>query len=279
MSAIPRSARPAPVSADDVVRRYVDAVRREIDVDPLFRRRLRGAVMNQYVAQREGTAVAEQAPPRSEMGRLGRACLYASLVTAVSVGGVMAASEAAVPGDFLYPLKRSIEEMRMAVAPADLRDDLAAAALAERVDELARLIESGNTAAVTALADEIRKTYDALIAVTNGAALDDVALAEQLDRLDDTLAHAPVRARRAVDRAMNGAPGLETNAFDPVGPSEGSREPGPQGQGGGLLNGGGANEPPGQVDRTPPTQAPKPDPTPRPERSHGPSPTPSPELP
>ena len=275
MTAFPRPAHAGSGSADDVTRRYVDALRREIDIDPLFRRRLRGAVMNQYVAQREGAIPVAPAPQRSEMGRLGRACLYASLATALSVGGVMAASESAIPGDFLYPLKRSIEEMRMAVAPADLRDDLAAAVLAERVDELARLIESGNTAAVTALAEEIRKTYDALVAVTSGAALDDDGLAQQLDRLDETLEHAPIRARRAVDRAMSGAPGLQTNAFDPVGPLEGSRGPGAQGQGG-AVNGGGTNEPPGQVDRTPPNETPKPDREP-PAKSH--APTPSPELP
>jgi hypothetical protein len=254
----------------------VDAVRREIDVDPLFRRRLRGAVMNQYVAHREGAVVGALPPKRSEMGRLGRACLYASLATALSVGGVMAASESAVPGDFLYPLKRSIEEMRIEVAPAQLRGELAAYGLAERVDELASLIESGDTDGVAALAQEIRETYDQLLAAAEGAALDD-RLAAQLDRLDATLEHAPVRARRAVERAMSGAPGLQTNAFDAVGPSEGSRDPGPQRQGGGLLNGGGANEPPGPVDRTPPEEEPKPEPTPSPMRSHGPSP--SPELP
>ena len=117
----------ASLTPDELVRRYVERVRADLEPDPLFRRRLRGIVSNQFVAAREGSAIPASRPSR--MGRLGRACLYASFALGISVGGVMAASRAAIPGDLLYPVKLQIEALRMEALPAEYRDDLAILAL------------------------------------------------------------------------------------------------------------------------------------------------------
>ena len=116
MSLFTNPIRPAPLASDAAVRRYVEAIRQQIEPDPLYRRRLRGQVVNRFVARKRGIDLTGPRRP-SRMGALGRACLYASFALAVTVTGVMAASDAAIPGDVLYPLKRSIEEMRFDVLP------------------------------------------------------------------------------------------------------------------------------------------------------------------
>ena len=149
------------LSPDEAMRLYVEFVGAHRHPDPLFRRRLRGTVVNRFVAEREGSAVPQSRRP-SRMGRLGRACLYAAVATAMSVGGVMAAAESALPGGFLYPIKRGIEDTRLRIAPAHLRDDLLTASLAERIDEMSRLVQAGDTARAAELGDTLSATSDAL---------------------------------------------------------------------------------------------------------------------
>jgi hypothetical protein len=204
---------PGALPAADAARRYIDAVRADLEPDPLFRRRLRGTVLNQFVAEREGTAWPDL-PRRDRMGALGRACLYASLATALSVTGVMAASEAAVPGDLLYPLKLSIEEMRVHVAPGHLRDELATYELAERIDELGRLAESGDLARATELASNVGLTYERLTSTGADPRSGPVALEAHLTRLREVLERVPVEARRAIERAMSLAPGFRAAVED-----------------------------------------------------------------
>jgi uncharacterized membrane protein YgcG len=273
MSVFPRPAQS--LSADDAMRRYVEAIHREIEPDPLFRRRLRGAVVNRFVAEREGTTV-EPMPRPARMGRLGRACLYASFVTAVSVGGVMAASEAAIPGDLLYPLKRSIEAARMEVAPAHLRDELVVYELAERIDELGRLVEAGALGKAADLAQTIRASYDELVATTGSDAVADDRFVTQLAQLDEVLDRVPVGARQAIERAMSGAPGLQ---LDAAGPGQSTGDSGTESpSGGGQGSDGGSNAtgqkgdgPPAPAERTPrPDPTSRPDPTPEPDPSDEP---------
>jgi Domain of unknown function (DUF5667) len=289
VSIFTRPIRHEPMSSDEAVRRYVEAVRREIEPDPMFRRRLRGTVVNRFVAEREGTARPIVRPSR--MGRLGRACLYASLATALSVGGVMAASETAVPGEFLYPLKRSIEEMRMEVAPAHLRDDLAVHILAERIDELGTLVASGSYDRAADLAGEVRRTVDEL-AAAGGGAIADERIATQMARLDEALDHAPARTRAAIERAMGGAPGLIEDPANGRGNAHGGGDGQSPSRGNGNASGPGAadrpdDDPPGQVGRSPrPEPSPKPDPsadaeapdrTAKPDRTENPDPTAKPD--
>ena len=278
-----RPLRLEPLPGEEAVRRYV-AIHRDLEVDPLFRRRLRSTVMNRFVAQREGEAIAE-GPRTRRMGRLGRACLWATLATALSVGGVMAASDASVPGDLLYPLKRSIEEMRIEVAPAHRHDELALYALTERIDELSRLIEAGATSRATALASSIREAYARLAESSNGAAVGTDRIASQLTRLVAVLDRAPVGARRAIERAMGGAPGLQVTT-DGAEESIGDSRPGTQGQGAAAEHGTGGQDGAAGVDAPDRSdgdkraeRTPKPERTPHAERSLEPSPSPVPDAP
>jgi hypothetical protein len=128
--------------------------------DPLFRRRLRSEILNRWVATREGLApVSERRWLGREMGRLGRACLYASVVLGVSAAGVLAGSQEAVPGETLYPLKLRIEELRVELLPRHLHDDLAVNVLAERIDEVRRLAAAGSVSAALDLAPDIERAY------------------------------------------------------------------------------------------------------------------------
>jgi hypothetical protein len=304
MSAVRRPARPGSLTGDDAVRRYVEAIRRGIEPDPMFRRRLRGTVVNRFVAQREGVVLVLPSPLGRRMGKLGRACLYASFALAMSVGGVMAASESAIPGDVLYPLKRSIEDMRMEVAPAHLRDDLAAYALGERVDELSRLVERGALVRAATFAATVEASYEELVATAGDDALASERLEAQLAHLDEVLDQAPELAREAIVNAMSGAPGLQpTHAGQ--GSSAGGQGSQSRGDGNGTSktsggsNGNKANDEdgpsgaggPGQADPTPgpePTPEPTPEPasdteaserpdrTPKPARTPRPDPTPEP---
>ena len=154
MSLFTNPIRPAPIASDAAVRRYIEGIRRQIEPDPLYRRRVRGQVVNRFVAQKRGIDLTGSQRP-SRMGALGRACLYASFALAVSVTGVMAASDAAIPGDVLYPLKLSIEKMRLDVLPDEYHDELAVYALSERIGELSQLVEAGDVARAATLAASI----------------------------------------------------------------------------------------------------------------------------
>ncbi|HET6650783.1 MAG TPA: hypothetical protein VFH79_11580, partial [Candidatus Limnocylindria bacterium] len=189
----------ASLTPDELVRRYVERVRADLEPDPLFRRRLRGIVSNQFVAAREGSAIPASRPSR--MGRLGRACLYVSFALGISVGGVMAASRAAIPGDLLYPVKLQIEALRMEALPPEYRDDLAILALSERIHEMGRLAESGDWTAVAALAPAVEAGYDQLEALGIGDTVDG-ALETRMEVLGMLRDELPAQAQAVIDRIL-----------------------------------------------------------------------------
>jgi hypothetical protein len=152
-----------PPNPDELMHRYFDAEHAGLEPDPLFRRRLRGAVMNRYVAHREGLVASPER--RSQMGALGRACLYASVALALSVGGTMAASRGAVPGDILYPVKLELEALRMQTFPERFHDDLVVYALTERIAEFGRLVQDGDWAHAAGLVPPIQDGYAAVAAL------------------------------------------------------------------------------------------------------------------
>ena len=275
MSIFSTPVRPEPVTSDEAVRRYIDALRHDVEPDPLFRRRLRGRMLNRFVAMREGT---DQPTARlgSRMGVVGRACLYASVATAMSVAGVMVATQSAIPGDILYPLKRSIEAARMGVLPEQFHDELAAHAMSERIDELSRLVESGRWAQAAALAGAVRDSYDELSALSDGHVATGGMLQAQLAQLERLLDRLPAAARDAVERAMAGAPGLAGVG----GLGSRSNEPGSQGGTGGQDDGGASSGPDDttrSAERGRPDREEQPERTPKPDRTTGPERTPKPK--
>jgi hypothetical protein len=223
--------------SDEAVERYLAALRAHVDPDPAFRRRLRGAVLNRYVAGRQPL---DGSVPRA-MGQLGRAVLYASFALAVSVTGVMAASEVAVPGDALYPLKRAIEELRVEVLPARFRDDLAVYELNERLSELVILSERGDER-VAQLAQQVAAEYAPVLS-------DGVADAGPRDRRSEVLAslisRLPDEAQAAIGHALlapsgtSGRPDAGSRAASEGEKPGPAHDHGPAAPGGGTENGNG----------------------------------------
>ena len=191
--------------------------------DPLYRRRLRTDVVNRHVALREGLITAPR-PPR-EMGKLGRAVLYASLATALSASAVGAAAQDAVPGDLLYPMKLQLEDIRLRIASPSLRHDLLAQALGERLEEVEQLARRGEWQRATGAAEAAEAAEGRLS--TYGTALgqlDAVEMQRHVLVLTDLLADAPPSARNGLERALDAAT---------FGPARGaSQDPGSTSNGG-----------------------------------------------
>jgi hypothetical protein len=237
------SLRPPAVVSDEAFERYVSALRARVDPDPAFRRRLRSVVLNHYVASREASMAR---PIRRAMGHLGRAVLYASFVLGVSVTGVMAASEAAVPGDVMYPLKRAIEEMRVEVLPVEFHDALAVHALNERLAEMATLAERGDDTRLRQLATQVVAQYESIATGDDSERISSERRREVLAMLVERL---PEQARGAIDRVLNdptwlGSTGSSRGPTVPAG-AEPDATPSPTGRsptGNGNGNGGGADD-------------------------------------
>lgn len=275
MSLFRGTIRPPAILSDEAVERYLTAIRAELAPDPLFRRRLRGEVMNRYVATREGMA---DAPAKGRsMGRLGRAVLYASFTLALSATTVLAASQEALPGDLLYPLKRQVESLRMEVLPAHLHHDLAAYELAERIEELGRLTEEGDLARAASMAIVVAEDYEAFVAEADAAGLvtDDrylTVLIELLDRLPEPALDA---VQAVIDRApSHGGGSTPDRGSSGANDSTNGNPSGAGGAGVPTVPSGNGNGPgdPADGEATPkPTKSPKPEPTPRASRAPNPS--------
>jgi hypothetical protein len=279
MSLFTNPIRPAPIASDAAVRRYIEAIRRQIEPDPLYRRGLRGQVVNRFVAQKRGIDLTGTRRP-ARMGALGRACLYASFALAVSVTGVMAASDAAIPGDALYPLKLSIEEMRLDVLPEEFRDELAVYALSERIDELSQLVEAGDMARASTLARPIHDAYEQAMAASDDAGTLARRLHRQVAWLAEVVSGLPSQAQASIEEAMAGAPGLMLDAWTSDGSEPGAvpaSSSGGAGQGRGTGQGEGSDPESGAAapgGNPSPDATPEPERTPQPERSPRPEPTP-----
>lgn len=251
---------------DDPILDRLQRVLRRDEPDPLFRHRLRGQVLNRYVAVREG--MVEAPHRRREMGRLGRATLYASLGLVISVSAAAAVSQQALPGDVLYGVKLQLEEIRMRVAPAHLQDDLAAMALEERLDEVETLAAAGNWAGVARAAGGVIAAERRVAAFGNALDPEDAAaIGQHISALQDLLERAPLAALPGLLTAIDASSHIGNG-------SEGSQGSGTQGSG---TQAGGAGDADGDVR---PSATPKAAPTtvPRQSPSAEPHPTPKPKA-
>lgn len=204
MSAAHPARRSAVDEAARLLQRHLRHHTGDLRPDPLFGRRLRGELLNRHVATREGTAP-RTVPLRAEMGRLGRACLYASVLIGAGVGGTMAASQGALPGDALYPMKLEIEHLRLQALPAEHHDHLAAAMLSERVWELGMLVEAGDDAAAAAMAAPIQDAIDRMVAHGMLTSTGIGPVTPQLEILEGLIERLPAAAEAAIERRMEEA--------------------------------------------------------------------------
>jgi hypothetical protein len=228
--------RPPAILSDEAVGRYVAAIRAGLDPDPLFRRRLRGQAVNRFVEAREGHAAGR--PLKREMTRIGRAVLYASFVLSLSVTGAFAASQQAIPGEILYPLKRQIEEIRVQVLPTPLHGTLAVHELSQRIVELHRLAENGKWALVVQQAAEIERAYEEVLAIPGGRGLSRADLMV----INGLLERLPGGTRTVVEDLMVGLPGIDPGGGS--GPGSGTPD-GAHNDGtspNGAVNRGGTND-------------------------------------
>ena len=212
-------------TTDDPIVRSMLRHGAELEPDPRFERRLRGMVLNNHVAAREGY---RRPTPRRGMTPIGRGVLISSVLLAASVSSVGAFSQDALPDDLLYTVKLQIEGLRMAVAPPDMRDDLLALSLEERVQELGVAAEAGRWSAATEAAQRVASTEAELIAaggLTPGVA---ARVQAHLAALDLVLEHAPPGAAAIVadrlDPARDAlvAPAANSGNGDANGASTGS---------------------------------------------------------
>jgi hypothetical protein len=239
MSLFRSSLRRPPITSDEAVRRYVEAIRPRLEPDPGFQRRLRGEMLNRYVLSRE-EARSSTLPAAARS--VARAALLASLALAITVGGTMAASQSAIPGDLLYPVKLEIEELRVTLLPESFRGELATHSLAERINELGRLVEAGEWELAAGLAGSIEDEVATLtgLGMTPSA---DGALAGPLATLSLLLQSLPLEAQTAVEEALGAAPGL-LDAGPGTGSGAGDDDDGEEngnGNGGGNGNNGNGN--------------------------------------
>jgi uncharacterized membrane protein YgcG len=227
----------------------VRAIRREADgdePDPQFRNRLRGAILSHHVAVREGHALPALRPA---MTPIGRGVLVASVLLAVGVTGVGAASQQAIPDDPLYAVKLRIEELRILTAPADLRDDLVAMSLEERLSEVETAVSRGRWHAAHEAALLVTQTEDELARLGGPPPAVAARIADHLASLTGLLAAAPagrsdaaqdISAARAAIRAANDHAAAAAAGRDHRG-GGGARATGNGGTGNGGGNGNGGN--------------------------------------
>jgi hypothetical protein len=196
------------VPIDPIIAGRIERHVQRIKPDALFQRRLRSQVLNRYVATREGMVAVTQPVrlPRRSLSVLGRGMLYASLLTAVSATAVGAAAQQSLPGDMLFGVKLELESIRMELAPASMRDDLAAMALDERLDEVEALAAAGRWSQMDAAVAAVERAQTTLAALTmdkdNDSAAGPVALAEHVDRLAELINAAPDAEKRGLLRAL-----------------------------------------------------------------------------
>jgi hypothetical protein len=262
------SRRTPPIGADDPAARLVVRASARLRPDPRFRKRLRTSVLNRYVAVREGHVA--PAPRRSEMGRLGRAVLYATFALVVGVSSAGAASSSSLPGDALYTMKLRLEAVRMQIAPPVARPMLAELALNTRLSELEQLAAAGRWDKIPGAAAAVGVAEKALEAL-GGPSADEVAnLAHHTDVLRQLLAGAPEAARAGLERAITAS----ASHLPAAAPGE-HGQGGQSGASGGAGQGGSAGG--GQPAATPPpSKSPHPTKSPKANASEVPSAQPTP---
>jgi hypothetical protein len=262
------SRRTPPIGADDPAARLVVRASARLRPDPKFRKQLRTSVLNRYVAVREGHVA--PAPRRSEMGRLGRAVLYATFALVVGVSSAGAASSSSLPGDALYTMKLRLEAVRMQIAPPVARPMLAELALNTRLSELEQLAAAGRWDKIPGAAAAVGEAEKALEALGGPSANEVANLARHTDVLTQLLADAPEEARAGLEHAITASA-----SHLPLGVPGENGQAGQSGASGGAGQGGSAAG--GEPAATPkPSNSPHPTKSPKANSSVAPSAQPTP---
>lgn len=186
------------------------------------------------------------------------------IVIAASGSGTVAAASSALPGEPLYGIKRTVEELQLTIAPEVRKPELLARFAEERLEEVEALAEEGNVPPEV-IEGMVMSTQTALNALedTSGAQRDELSeklsgLTErQQSVLSDVIADAPPQAQPGLQRALEASQHgheraiqahsgeQQTGPPDHAGPPDGEGPPGQEGKDTGPPDHAG---PPGQDD-------------------------------
>jgi hypothetical protein len=115
---------------------------------PDDKRRALEARMLKRAAQLRSKPTSRPVAPRHPLWRRNIALALASVIAFILLlGSAVGASAASVPGDFLYPVKRATEQVRLAVTPAEQQVELHLEFARQRLQELTVLQERGEVSA------------------------------------------------------------------------------------------------------------------------------------
>lgn len=84
---------------------------------------------------------------------MGWVIIITTIVSLISGAGVVSASNSAIPGDTLYPVKTWVEDVQLAISSDEVDVKLNEVFAGNRIDELVLLIESGETELISQLAE------------------------------------------------------------------------------------------------------------------------------
>jgi len=168
-------------------------------------------LLNRLLARRRETLRMEVDPPRLRLRRL-RAVpvlLSISLVLVMLFGavGVVSASAAALPGDGLYPLKRGLEEARLALTLDAAGDaQLLSEYSDERLREIEALTAAGRIEDLDGAVEAYIATIDRLIEVSQDTPSTEGVeenLNHKIEALQGVQAKVPIQAQAAIQRAID----------------------------------------------------------------------------
>ncbi|HEY3081666.1 MAG TPA: DUF5667 domain-containing protein [Chloroflexota bacterium] len=196
--------------------------------DPAFRRRARVALVEAMAAGRSPAAgrarlrsLAAAAgglimPPRNHLARAAAPALFVALLLVLAAGGAVDASQDALPGDTLYPVKLGAEEVRLALAADDeARARVHLELASRRADEIEQARAAGRTDAVATATDAFAEhvgSAERLLTSARDAGRDVGALA-------DLLAASSARETVLPARAGPGTPGPAVAGPTETGPA------------------------------------------------------------
>lgn len=168
-------------------------------------------LLNRLRARRRETLRVEADPPRlrSRCMRVVPALLSISLVLVMLLGaaGVVSASAASLPGDGIYPLKRGLEEIRLALTLDAAGDaQLLSEYSDERLREIEALTAAGRIEDLDRAVEAYIATVDRLIEVSQDITSTEGVeenLNQQIEALQGVQAKVPLQAQAAIQRAID----------------------------------------------------------------------------
>jgi hypothetical protein len=138
------------------------------------------------------------------------------LILAFAGGSVFAASTDSAPGDLLYPVKRTLEQIQMAFTFSDAgKAELHAMLASRRVEEIELIAPTGDTASVEKLSSEFEDHMQKVGELA--AAISEADNGENLEQLKQTLVDNYLKDTSAVDIAEITAPDEAKDAIASAG--------------------------------------------------------------